>query len=40
MSVGTGLVSVTTALSDFAGFALLAAVTVTLPRPTILFGAV
>ena len=33
MSIGTGLVSVTVALSDFAAFALLVAVTVTLPRP-------
>jgi hypothetical protein len=38
--VGTGFVSVTVALSDFAELALLVAVTVTLPRPTILFGAV
>jgi hypothetical protein len=40
VSVGTGLVSVTVALSDFAGFATLVAVIVTLPSPTILSGAV
>ena len=40
VSVGTGFFSVTVALADFAVFAWLVAVTVTLPRPTILFGAV
>jgi len=40
VSFGTGFVRVTVALSDFAGFATLVAVTFTLPRPTILPGAV